>query len=261
MFPGFTIFGHFISMYGIMAVVGIFAAFPLSIHWYKKRTGDDFSLIFVYLFAAIGAFVGMHLLYGITNISYWGELLKAKDFMDFLQRVGIIFGGGVFYGGLFGAIAAGMISIKVQKLPVDIATDCIAPSIAMFHGFARIGCFLGGCCYGVESDFGFVYEHSLVEAADGVRRFPVQLCESAFEFALFFLLWALLRNNKLKGRLVLLYLMIYPVGRFILEFWRGDAIRGFIFGMSTSQFISIILFAVSAVLFALKSRRKPAERA
>ena len=58
----------------------------------------------------------------------------------------LIFGGGVFYGGLIGAIAAGMISIKVQKLPFDTATDCLAPSIALFHGFARIGCFLGGCC-------------------------------------------------------------------------------------------------------------------
>ena len=256
MFPGFTLFGKFIGMYGVMALVGIFVACPLAIHWYKKRTGDDTSLIFVYLFAAIGALVGMHLLYGITNISYWGELLKATDFIDFCKRVATIFGGGVFYGGLLGAIAAGMISVKVQKLPTDIASDCMAPSIPLFHGFARIGCFLGGCCYGIESDFGFVFEHSLVESANGVRRLPVQLFEATFNFLLFFLLWRLLAKNKLQGRLILLYLMIYPVGRFTLEFFRGDEYRGFLFGLSTSQWISIILLIVSSILFIIKGRKQ-----
>lgn len=256
MFPGFTLFGRFISMYAVMGIVGIFAAFPLAIHWYKKRTGDDISMIFVLLFSAIGGFIGMHLLYGITNISRWGELTQATGFIDFLNRFLNIFGGSVYFGGLIGGVTAGLISVKVQKLPVDTVTDCVAPAIPLFHGFARIGCFLGGCCYGVESEFGFVYEHSLMPEADGVRRFPVQLAESVFNFALFFVLWTLLRKNKFKGKLLLLYLMIYSAGRFTIEFWRGDTIRGFIFGLSTSQFIGIIVFTVSAVLLIIKQFRK-----
>ncbi len=256
MFPGFEIFGRFIGSYMICAVIGIFTACPLGIYCYKKFTGDDISLIFVYLFSAIGVFVGMHLLYGITNIAYWGELFKATGFVNFWERFGLIFGGSVFYGGLIGGLIAGGISVKVQKLPADIATDCAAPSIALLHGFARIGCFLGGCCYGVEWEHGVTFTKSLVEKANGVPRVPVQLYEAGFEFALFAVLFILLtKTDKLRGRLLALYLLIYSVGRFILEFWRGDEYRGFILGMSTSQFISVLVFAVSLAFLVFKGVR------
>lgn len=257
MFPGFEIFGHFIGSYMICAVIGIFTACPLGIYCYKKFTGDDISLIFVYLFSAIGVFVGMHLLYGITNIAYWGQLFQATDFVNFWQRFGLIFGGSVFYGGLIGGLIAGGISVKVQKLPADIATDCAAPTIALLHGFARIGCFLGGCCFGVEWEHGITFENSLIEAANGVPRVPVQLYEAGFEFALFAVLFILLtKTEKLRGQLLALYLLIYPVGRFILEFWRGDEYRGFIFGLSTSQFISVLIFTGSLAFFILKGLKK-----
>lgn len=257
MFPGFEIFGHFIGSYMICAVIGIFTACPLGIHCYKKFTGDDISMIFVFLFSSIGVFIGMHLLYGITNITYWGQLFLATDFVNFWQRFGLIFGGSVFYGGLLGGLIAGGISIGVQKLPADIATDCAAPTIALLHGFARIGCFMGGCCYGVEWEHGITFENSLVEAANGVPRVPVQLYEAGFEFALFILLWLLLTKTvKLRGKLLALYLLIYPVGRFILEFWRGDDYRGFLFGLSTSQLIGILVFLGSAGFLIVK-RFKP----
>ncbi len=252
MFSGFHIGPFFIGSYAICAVIGIFAAFPLAIHQYKKRTGDDISLIIACLFSAIGVFVGMHLLYGITNISYWTRLTFSQGFKHFLKMFGAVFGGSVFYGGLIGGIIAGGISIKVQKLPADIATDCLAPAIAMFHGFARIGCFMGGCCYGVEWEHGITLTDSIVESANGVPRVPIQLFEAGFEFLLAGLLWLLLfEAPKSHGKLLALYLLIYPVGRFILEFWRGDEYRGFIFGLSTSQFISILVFAASALYLLL----------
>lgn len=254
MFSGFFIGPIFIGSYAICAIIGIFTAFPLAIHYFKKFTGDDLSMIFVYLFSAIGVFLGMHILFGITKIPYWGKLFEAESIKQFIERFVAIFGGSVFYGGLIGGLIAGGISVKVQKLPVDIATDCSAPAIALFHGFARIGCFLGGCCYGVEWEHGITFENSLVESANGVPRVPVQLYEAGFEFALFILLWLLLtRTAKLRGRLLALYLLIYPVGRFTLEFWRGDDYRGFLFGLSTSQLISILVFLGSAGFLTVKT--------
>lgn len=252
MFPGFEIFGRFVGSYMILALVGIFTACPLGIHYYKKFTGDDLSLIFVYLFSAIGVFVGMHLLYGVTMIKYIPELFHATGFVNFWQRFAVIFGGSVFYGGLIGGLIAGFISARVQRLPLDIVTDCSAPVIALLHGFARVGCFLGGCCYGIEWEPGITFTNALVESANGVPRVPVQLFEAGFEFALFVVLWVLLtRTNRLRGRLLALYLLIYPVGRFFLEFLRGDEYRGFLFGLSTSQIISILLFVCSAVFLAV----------
>lgn len=255
MFPGFTIFGKFISSYSICAIAGIFTAFPLSIHWYKKRGGCDISLINVYLFGAVGVFLGMHILFGLTNIPLWHIMTEAADFKDFIMKFAEIFGGSVFYGGLLGGLLAGGICIRVQKLDVGITTDCAAPALALFHCFGRIGCFLGGCCYGVESEHGMIFTKSLIASANGVPRIPVQLYEAVFELALFFALWALLNKGVLKNRLLLVYLITYAVGRFILEFWRGDEYRGFLFGLSTSQIISILVFAVSAVIFVIKPKK------
>lgn len=255
MFPGFEIFGHFIGTYMICALVGIFTACPLGVYCFKRFTGEDIPMIFVFLFSSIGVFIGMHLLYGITMMEYIPKLFKATGFVNFWQRFAAIFGGSVFYGGLLGGLAAGGISAKVQKLPADIVTDCAAPTIALLHGFARIGCFMGGCCYGIEWEHGITFTNALVASANGVPRVPVQLFEAGFEFALFVLLWLLLtRTNKLRGRLLALYLLLYPVGRFFLEFLRGDDYRGFLFGLSTSQIISILVFTGSAVFLIVKRR-------
>ncbi len=256
MFPGFHIGKLFIGSYGILAVIGIFLAFPFSIHYYKKRTGDDISMILMLLCAGLGVFIGMHILYGITNIPYWGQLLKAKNILEFFKILFVLFSGSVFYGGLLGGLLAGGIAIKKMKLPADIATDCVAPSIAIFHGVSRIGCFLGGCCYGVEWEHGITFHNAIVESANGVPRVPIQLFEAGFEFLLGGVLWILLsysvRTGKLQGWLLSVYLLVYSVGRFILEFWRGDEYRGFLFGLSTSQIISILLFIGTAIFMITK---------
>ena len=257
MFPGFHFGDYLLGSYAICAIIGIFAASPIAIHYYKKFTGDDVSMINILLFSAIGVFLGMHLLYGITNIHYWKTMFEAEGFIDFWKRFAAVFGGSVFYGGLIGGLIAGGIAIKALKLPAQIATDCVAPSIALMHGIMRVGCFMGGCCYGIEWEHGITFTNSLVESANGVPRVPVQLFEAGFEVALFFLLWILLKKtDKLKGMLLALYLLIYSVGRFLLEFLRGDEYRGFLFGLSTSQIISILLFTGTVVFFILKLKKQ-----
>lgn len=256
MFPGIQIGPLFLSSYGICAIIGIFTACPLAIHIYKKHTGDYISMVFMFMLSAIGVFVGMHILFGITNIQYWGILLNAADFFDFWKRFGLLFGGSVFYGGLIGGLIAGGIFIKIRKMPVDIATDCGAMVIPLFHGFARIGCFFGGCCYGIEWEHGVTFTNSIVESANGVPRVPIQLIEAGFEFLLFTVIFILLtKTNKLRGGLLGLYLLVYSVGRFVLEFWRGDEYRGRLFGLSTSQIISILLFVGAAIFFILRARK------
>ncbi len=260
MFPGFDLFGKFISSYTLMALLGIFAAGIFAMFQYNKKTGDYYPMLVTLLFSAVGVGAGGCILYGITNIKYWPIFLKISNFDEFIQAVSYIFGGSVFYGGLIGGMIVAAIIIKRNKYPSEEITDCAAPAIAMFHCFGRVGCFLGGCCYGVESDFGFIYHNSLIESANGVRRFPVQLVEAGFELILFFLLWYLLKKGKGKGILFGIYLLIYPIGRFILEFFRGDGYRGFIFGLSTSQFISIFVFVFAIGFILLKKVIKPKNR-
>ena len=255
MFPGFYIFGRFISSYAVMALAGVFTACPFAIFTLKKRTGDGYPMLAMLLFSAIGVFAGGGLLYGITNHESWYLLFSAKDIAEWWGYAKLIFGGSVFYGGLIGGMIAALIVIKRRGYPADLMTDIAAPTVAMFHGFGRIGCFLGGCCYGVEVPWGITFTHSLNESANGVPRMPVQLFESAYEFLLFFVLWQLLKRDILKGRLFALYLVLYGVFRYIIEYFRDDSYRGFIYGLSTSQLISILTVIAGGVYIAVRTMR------
>lgn len=257
MFPGFYIGDRLIGSYALCAVAGGFVACALAMSLYKKRCRADADMILMILCSVPGAFIGMHLLYGITNIGHFGILAEAEDIGDVAATLGALFGGSVFYGGLLGGIAAAAIYIKKSKMDPGLAADCCAAPFALFHCFGRIGCFLSGCCYGVEWEHGFIYTEALMDSANGVPRFPVQLAEAAFELMLFLLLWRLIHRGKLKGQLFTLYLILYSAGRFILEFLRGDEYRGFLAGFSTSQIISIIIFATcAAILMKHLSRKK-----
>ena len=257
MFPQVTIFGRTFGTYALLAVAGLLAAGFAACRNARRRGYDDNEMIAVLLAAAVGAFLGGHLLYGITNWPLAFTLFSqpASGFGEAVQRIAVVFGGAVFYGGLLGGILAGCLCIRKKKLDLAEYAGLAAPAVPLFHFFGRIGCFLGGCCYGVECSFGFTYQNSLVPEANGVSRFPVQLAEAAFNLALVFLLSALLQRGWTR-RLFPLYLALYAAGRFLLEFLRGDAIRGFAGPLSTSQWISLGILAVCGVLL-LRSRRRP----
>jgi phosphatidylglycerol:prolipoprotein diacylglycerol transferase len=183
----------------------------------------------------------------------------------FLHIFPHFFGGSVFYGGLIGGAIAAFIAMKKLKTPLYPALDLITPVIPLFHAFGRIGCFLSGCCFGIESNVGFIYNNSINEAANGVRRFPVQLLESGCEFALFAVLFSLYRKGKCKGRLFPIYLTTYGVTRFLDENLRGDTYRGIwnIGGanLSTSQIISIAVILAGIAMLLYKRRGQTPEPA
>ena len=254
MIPYFNIFGRELSSYGVLALIGVLVCGLFVCCQAKKRGYNDNDFIIFMLISSIGILLGGHMLYGITKINSIIELLThwskyVTSFESFVACMGVIFGGSVFYGGLLGGIAAAIIYGKRKKLDMDVYSDIVAPAAPLFHCFGRIGCFFGGCCYGIESEFGFtVHGNELVPSINDVSRFPVQLLEAGCNFIIFLVLWYLLSKGKLKGRLFALYLTIYPVVRFCDEFLRGDEYRGFLFGLSTSQIISILVF-VGAVTF------------
>ena len=112
-----------------------------------------------------------------------------------------IFGGSVFYGGLLGGMAAGAIYCKKKKFNISEYSDIIAPGVPLFHFFGRIGCFFGGCCYGIESSFGYtVHGNELLSSVNDVQRFPVQLLEATLNLILFIVLARLLSKGALKGQ-------------------------------------------------------------
>ncbi len=234
----------------ICALAGILVVLLFTYKLAKKHGLDEIEMLFMMLFSFGGVLIFSHILYAFTVWDKVWALLtnldKITTFDDFTYAMGVIFGGSVFYGGLIGAIFVFYVYTKIKKLSFGDYSDIGAMAIPLFHFFGRIGCFLSGCCYGIEWEHGLTYSHSLVESANGVPRFPVQLVEAGLNLLLFFVLLYLYKKGKANRRILALYLLIYPVYRFILEYFRGDSYRGFLFGLSTSQLISVILFVISA---------------
>lgn len=259
MIPPIMILGRELHPYTIAALIGILVTLLFSYLTAKRRGLDEITMLFAILFAAAGAFLGGHLLYALTNIKYLIEIFRNLDAFhsvgSFLRFIYPYFSGAVFYGGLILGILFAWLYLRRTKKPIGGYTDIGAICIPLFHGFGRIGCFLSGCCYGVECSVGFVMHNSIMEEANGVRRFPVQLCEVAFNFALAIVLYVLQKKGKLKGKLLNVYLYAYPAFRFFAEFLRGDAYRGIWFGLSTSQWISLLLILGNTV-FLLIARAK-----
>ena len=250
-----------------MAALGMLASALCCYLLLRKKEVDIEDIAMTGLIFAGGAVIGAHIVYGITNTDKIIELFKnIKDynFISFCQTLfGNYMGGMVFYGGLIGGLIALVISDKVSQkyFRGDVMFDAVAVAIPLFHTFGRIGCFLGGCCYGIASDIGFtVHGNTLYPALNDVNRLPVQLIESGLNLILFFVLLALYKKGKFQHRLLIVYFYIYPVIRFIDEFFRGDEIRGFFMGLSTSQIISILLFIYALVFTIIDIRKRKLQK-
>jgi phosphatidylglycerol:prolipoprotein diacylglycerol transferase len=215
-----------------------------------KRKYDFMDMAMFFFILSIGVIIGSHLLSALVNYKNKVYVLENIKQMNAINALGNIFGGRMFYGGLVGTLAAGYIVIKKDNSYTKYL-DIIAAGIPLFHFFAKIGCFLAGCCYGVQSKIGFTYHNSQLTEANDIMRFPVQLLESLFCIILFFYLNFLFINNKFKNKLLYLYLLIYSAGRFFIEYLRGDASRGIWFYLSTSQIISILIFLPVLIRFLL----------
>lgn len=247
MLPDFELFGKKISLYNLCALIGILIVFAFSQIYTKKKKHDEIIMLFLLLYAAIGVIVGGHLLYAITMFDYFKTIFNnpiiTRDFNEFVKWGVSVFGGSVFYGGLLGGIFTSFIFIKNQRKDMDSYIGIGTLCIPLFHFIGRIGCFLSGCCYGVESSFGFDLKYSSAPDCAGVIRFPVQLLEASLNLIIFIILLYMDYKKKLSGKKILLYYLIsYSSARFLLEFLRGDSYRGFVGAFSTSQIISMIIF-------------------
>ncbi len=180
-------------------------------------------------------FLGAKILYCIVNF---------KDFIaspiSFLGSSGF-----VVYGGIILGVLACYFVIRHKKYSFLDYFDLVMPSIAIAQGFGRIGCFFFFCCYGRETTAWYGVEfptHSL--APSGVSLIPTQLLSSFGDFVIAGILLFIANKTDKKGIVGLSYVCLYSIGRFLIEFLRNDY-RGEVGILSTSQFISIIVFAIA----------------
>lgn len=245
--PYIEIFGKTYPAYGSCmaagAILAVFIAMFLTRRKYKYDFVDYvFNLLWVFLLAMAGA----KLLYLLVEIKAF--IAKPSLFLDFMG------GGGVFYGGLIGAIAGSYISGRIRHWNFIEIMDTLVAPISFAHCLGRVGCFMAGCCYGMETDSPLGVEFPAGGLApSGVKVLPTQLFEACFLFILGIVLLLIIWKGKRPGVSAGVYLSAYAVWRFVIEFFRSDR-RGEIGALTTSQFISIFIFAAGAAILIF---RKP----
>lgn len=255
MFPSFEILGREFHLYQIMGLVALFVAAGVVTPRAKKADITFIDLLMGVVILGAGLLVGGVFVFALTQApSAWeNRHLFGQYPLAYLQR---LFGGMVFYGGLFGVMAAMPFYAKYLKKDVKTILTLLVPVLPLAHAIMRVGCFFAGCCHGMPHETLGVYFANSVVAPNDIRLIPIQLYETAMNLVIFTALWMWTTKPRHHLHIVAFYGITYAVGRFILEFFRGDAVRGQVFNLSTSQFISILVFAVSVGLIVISKIRK-----
>lgn len=244
-------FGIFsVPTYGLMMTVGIFLCSFLILFKAKRAgLGTDEMIIVISLAMGIAIlFAGALYIFVSYSIKEIIEYIISGDF-DFLKNVGL-----VFYGGLIGGIIGAIIALKWQKLDVKKVEQCVVPVLPLGHAIGRIGCLFAGCCHGVEYS-GTLAVKSLLISAE-MTYFPIQAVEAILNFGIFIFLLRYSKKERRAYNILCVYLLSYSVVRFILEFYRGDIIRGGFLIFSTSQWISMGIFLASIFVLYIGKRQK-----
>jgi phosphatidylglycerol:prolipoprotein diacylglycerol transferase len=208
-------------------------------------------------------------LFNLTFFSLLAGILGAKlllvliDWQHYLTHpaeiLGTIRSAGVLLGGVAAGILTFVIYARRHDLPLFRLGDAIAAPLALSQAVGRLGCFAGGCCWGIPVDpgrwFAVVFESETAHELTGVPlhdpRLAIQLIEAAFDVGLAALLTLLWRKRlEPEGTVFWIYALVYGVGRTLLEEGRGDPQRGLWFGgaLSTSQLLSVFLATVAVVM-------------
>lgn len=260
----FEIGGLTITTFGVMMFLSfISAAWILSKQLVQRGLPGDFAWD-VLAWTALAGILGAKLYYlGL----HWEDLV-ADPVGQLLSR-----GGLVWYGGLIGGILAYFLYARHRGMPLASTFDAAAPALMFAYAVGRMGCFLVGDDYGLPTDawYGMAFPQGAPPSTAGYLRsvggeipatipdsaivtvHPTQLYEVGAALVLFAILWKVSKSWKLRpGQLFGLYLGLYAVERFLIEFVRAKSDR-VLLGLSTSQFASILLLSVATYLWVRRS--------
>src|SRR6266550_7508815 len=264
MFPELFRIGNFpINTYGVFLALaflgGILVATKLA-----ARDGLPRERIYdLCLWMLLASLVGSKILMFFTEPEYREHPAQLFS-LDFLRS------GGVFYGGLIGAVTTAYILIRRYGLPWWRTADACAPGIALGNVLGRLGCFSAGCCWGKPTSLPWGVRftelgHEITGVPIDAKLHPTQLYESLSMLIVFFFLLWLHRQKKFSGQVILAYALLYSAIRFVIEFFRDDP-RGDILGLttltglSTSQIIGLIVGTAALVTLVIRWRRANASK-
>lgn len=259
MYPELFRIGNFpINTYGVFLALAFLCAILIAVRLARRDGLPSEKIYDLSLWMLLAGLAGSKILMLFTEPEY-RENPSLFLSLDFLRS------GGVFYGGLLGAVLAGYFLMRRYKLPWWKTADACAPGIAVANFFGRQGCFAAGCCWGKPTSLPWGVKfteqgHQITGVPTDVYLHPTQLYESfAMLLVFFFLLW-LHKRKRFDGQVILAYALAYSAIRFAIEFVRDDP-RGDVFGLtsltglSTSQLISLVVGIWALILLIVRHRR------
>ncbi|MEX2272048.1 MAG: prolipoprotein diacylglyceryl transferase [Vicinamibacterales bacterium] len=239
--------------YGVLLAAAYLLGLQLAVRRARHRGVDPARVMDLGIWIIIAALIGAKALLIVVDWDYYRS--NPREIFSLVRSAG------VFYGGLIVATITGFALMRRYRLPVWTTADLYAPGIALGHVIGRMGCFFAGCCWGKPTDLPWAITFTNPAAALNVGTplnvalHPTQLYEAGAELVILALLLTTeRRGGYFAGRTFWLYMLLYGITRFIIEFYRGDP-RGEMLGMSTSQFVSVLLVPLSlAMLYWLRRR-------
>lgn len=242
-----------IFTYGLLVATGFFVGIVLAARQGQKEGLDPQKILDLCFYLLIASILGGRLLYVIVEYKYF--VANPIEVLKFWK------GGLVYYGGLIAAIGVAWYCMQKFELPFWKTADVLAPSIAIGQAIGRWGCFFAGCCYGVRTDapWAITFTNPDSLAPLNVPLHPTQIYLSLNALVIFGVLMWMRNRKRFDGQVLLTYGMLYSIGRFIIEFFRGDE-RGFAIPdmLSTSQFIGLFVLGLS-ILFWVRRKSNAAK--
>jgi phosphatidylglycerol:prolipoprotein diacylglycerol transferase len=256
--PAFELFGRNVGplalpTYGILLVLGMLAGLWVVTRQARKAGLAAETITDMAVYAIIAGLIGAKVLLLIVEWPYYSR--NPRDVLSLFQS------GGVFYGGLLGAIPVAFWYARRHRLDGWKTADVLAPGVAVGQAVGRLGCFMAGCCYGKPADvpwavtFRDPYAQRTVGTPLDTPIHPTQIYEAVACLAIFVVLMRLFPRKRFDGQITLTYVFLYSIARFAIEYVRGDSIRGTIFGLSTSQFIAVLLILAVGFAYPYAAKR------
>jgi phosphatidylglycerol:prolipoprotein diacylglycerol transferase len=232
--------------YGVLLAVAYLVALQLAVYRARQRGLDGTKIMDLGIYLIIAALVGAKLMLVVVDFKYF--VRQPAELLSLVRA------GGVFYGGLIAALVVALWLVRRYGFSIWTAADLFAPGIALGHVIGRLGCLLAGCCYGrpTSMPWGITFSNP-VSAANvgtplGIPLHPTQLYDAGAELLILLILLVTERRGRaFPGRTFWLYMLLYGISRFVIEFYRGDD-RGMMWGLSTSQIVSVVAVPVALVM-------------
>jgi phosphatidylglycerol:prolipoprotein diacylglycerol transferase len=246
--------------YGLFIAAGLVAGIVLAYREARRRGLDGGRVLDLSFWMVVAGLCGARICYGVVNAGEFARACAGGDaaardlgrlVADCTRILQVWQGGLVFYGGVAAAVAIAAWFARREGWSFWIVGDVFAPGLALGHVFGRLGCFAAGCCFGkaAAGAWGVPFPQGSVAfdelgSAGAILPgatltpplHPTQLYEAAGELALFtLLLWARPRLRSRPGALLLIYGAGYAVVRFVVEVFRGDFARAYVWSAATPR--------------------------